>query len=145
MEMAKALLNKDYKNFARYMHPKLIKAAGGEQTLMQRMDSTNQLARQLGAEIKKILIGNPEKIHLYNQQLQCILPQTITLSSPMGTIELETSLIAISDDKGNNWHFLDALLYQSKELKESMPVLGEGLKIPLMKPPKFTPAASGQQ
>jgi len=53
MDMANALLKKDFPAFLKYMHPEIIKMAGGKDKALQRMDTVNAMASQMGASIKK--------------------------------------------------------------------------------------------
>ena len=140
MDMANALIKKDFPAFIKYMHPNIIKLAGGKEKALQRMDTVNAMAAQFGATIKKIVIGNPDKIINYKNQLQVTLPETSELSSGFGNVSLETTLIAISSDAGKNWYFIDTSVYNMKDVKKAMPDLSPELVIPAPKPPKFTPA-----
>lgn len=140
MDMAKALLRKDYNTFAGFMHPKVITMAGGKQNLIVRMDTMNAVAAQLGASIKKVLIGNPGNIITYKHELQTTLPQFTELESAFGNITLESTLIAISADNGKKWYFIDTSVYNIKEVKKAMPDLSPELVIPPSRPPKITPA-----
>jgi hypothetical protein len=70
--------------------------------------------------------------------LQSVIPQTISLTSFMGDVELSTSLIAISEDDGGKWKFIDTNLFSLKEIKSSMPDLSPALVIPKSAPPKIT-------
>src|SRR4051812_48488379 len=139
MDMARALLKKDYDAFSRYIHPNLIEAAGGKKQLEERMDTANTFAAQFGAEIKKIIIGNPAKVISYHNQLQTTLPQFTQLTSSFGDAELETTLIAISTDNGKNWKFVDTSVFKLKDVKRYLPDLSPDLGIPAPKPPKFIP------
>ena len=139
MDMARALLKKDYATFVRYMHPDILKKAGGKDKLIQQMDTANAKAKQFGAEIKKVVIGNPGVVINYKDALQCTLPQTTEMQTAFGSLELETTLIAISNDGGKNWTFIDTSIYNFKEVKESLPHLSPELVIPPAKQPKFTP------
>lgn len=140
MDMANALIKKDFPAFIKYMHPNIIKFAGGKDKAMQRMDTVNTMAMQLGATIKRIVIGNPGTIINYKNQLQVTLPQTSELTSGFGNVALETTLIAISTDGGKNWYFIDTSIYNLKDVKKAMPDLSPDLVIPPVKAPKFTPA-----
>lgn len=139
MYMVRALVKKDFPAFTKYMHPKLIEMAGGKEQLIQRMDTANKVAKQFGAEIKKILIGDPGPIIKYKDELQATLPQTSEMKTGFGNLTLETTLIAISIDNGKNWYFIDTSIYNVKEVKKSLPNLSPDLVIPPMKQPKFTP------
>ncbi|MBE7172037.1 MAG: hypothetical protein INR73_15730 [Williamsia sp.] len=139
LEMARALLKKDFPAFSKFVHPKLVAAAGGTNKLVERLDSANALAKQFGAEIKKIHIGDPKEPIAYKNTLQTTLPQSSEMATPMGNVVLETTLIALSADGGKNWQFLDTSVFSVKEIKRSVPELSPDLVIPPQKPPKIIP------
>ena len=139
MEMARALLKKDYSTFARYIHPDILKKAGGQEKLVEKMDTINAKSKEFGAEIKKVVIGNPGPVINYKNELQCVVPQSTEMQTVFGKLELETSLIAISSDGGKNWTFIDTSIYNIKDVKASLPHLSPDLVIPPAKQPKFTP------
>jgi hypothetical protein len=140
MDMAKALLKKDYTTFSRYMHPQITEAAGGKNKLIQQMDTASAVAAKFGAEIKKVLIGNPSAVVKFNKELQATLPQYTEMKTNFGNLTLESTLVAISPDNGKNWYFIDTSVFGAQELKKSLPNLSPQLVIPPTKPPKFTPA-----
>lgn len=142
LEMVRALQKKDFPTFSKYMHPKVLEMAGGTSKLIRQMDTMNVMAKQFGAEIKKINIGYPGTIVTYKKQLQTVIPEITELTSAFGDVAMETSLIAISDDEGKTWKFIDTSMTNVKELKKAMPDLSPNLVIPAMKPPKFTPKAA---
>lgn len=137
--MVKALLRKDFPAFVKYMHPKIIELAGGKEKLISRMDTMNITAAQFGAEIKKILIGNPSDIIHYKNELQATVPQTTEMASGFGNVTFETTLLAISQDEGRHWYFVDTSVYNAKDVKKAMPDLSPNLVIPPAKPPKIIP------
>jgi len=137
MEMAKAMLNKDFDNFIKHIHPKLIELGGGKEKMRPYMDTMSVKMKAFGAEIKKITIGHPYKVIEYNKELQSTLPQTTEVSFLSGSIVVETTLIAISQDGGKNWYFVDTMMYKEKDLKKSLPDLSPDLVIPQQKPPRI--------
>ena len=139
MDMARALLKKDYTTFSKYMHPGIAEYAGGRNKLIQQMDTANAVAAKFGAEIKRVVIGNPGEVVKYNNELQAILPQTTEMKTGFGNLALETTLVAISQDGGKNWYFVDTSIFNVKDLKKSLPNLSPELIIPPAKSPKFTP------
>jgi hypothetical protein len=140
MDMAKALIRKDYNTFAKYMHPQVTQAAGGSGKLIQQLDTANAVAAKFGAEVKKVLIGNPSAVINYNKELQATLPQYTEMKTNFGSLTLESTLVAISSDSGKHWYFIDTSVFGINELKKSLPNLSPELVIPPSKPPKFTPA-----
>jgi len=139
MDMARALLKKDYATFTRYMHPEILKKAGGQEKLIEKMDTINARSKEFGAEIKKVVIGNPGPVISYKNELQCVLPQTTEMQTVFGKLELETTLIGISNDGGKTWTFIDTSIYNIKDVKATLPSLSSDLVIPPAKQPKFTP------
>ncbi len=139
MEMAKAVLDKDLDKIVTYMPPKLVAEAGGKEKLMVARDTVNQFMKQFGAEIKRVTIGDPGKIITYKKQLQATLPQTTEVKFMASKVILESTLIAISEDKGLHWYFVDTAIYRGEKLKSSLPDLSPELVIPPMKKPQFIP------
>ena len=142
MDMAGALVKNDFNGFIKYMPPKVIEVAGGKQKLKLNMDSADAAMKQFNIEFKKIIIGHPGDIITYKEQLQCIVPQSTNMKTPLGEMYVETSLIAISMDKGKNWYFIDTNMYKADMLKTALPDLSPKLIIPPQKGPKFTPAGN---
>jgi hypothetical protein len=137
MEMAKAVLAKDVDKLVKYMHPKIIESAGGRDKLLMARDTVNKYMQQFGAEIKKVTIGNPAAVINYKNELQTTLPQTTEMKVMASSILVESTLVAISEDKGVNWYFIDTSIYRAEKLKKSLPNLSPDLVIPPMKKPQI--------
>ena len=137
MDMAKAVLDKDLDKLVNYMPPKLVADAGGKEKILTVRDTLNKFMKQFGAEVKKVLIGEPGKIISYKNQLQATVPQATSVKFMASTITLESTLIAISEDKGKHWYFVDTNIYQGDRLKKSLPDLSPELVIPPMKKPSI--------
>jgi hypothetical protein len=138
MDMGNALAQKNSKKFIGYMHPVMIELAGGEEQLRIISDSALKVFEQFGGRVSKISFGNPGEVVNHKKMLQSVIPQTLTLTSFIGDVELSTSLIAISEDEGKNWRFIDTNLFSLKEIKSAMPEISSTLVIPKSAPPKVT-------
>ena len=138
MEMGNALAQKNSKKFIEYQHPVMIELAGGEDQLRTISDSALKVFEQLGGRVSKINYGNPSEVIVHKKVLQSVIPQTLILTSFIADIEIATSLIAISEDAGKNWRFIDTNLFSVKEIKSAMPELSPALIIPKSTPPKIT-------
>jgi len=139
MDMARAVLAKDVDKIVYYMPPKLVADAGGKEKMMIARDTVNKYMKQFGAEIKKVTIGNPGKIISYKKQLQTTVPQTTEASFMSSTVILQSTLIAISEDGGRRWYFVDTNIYRENKLRSSLPDLSPELVIPSMTMPKIIP------
>jgi hypothetical protein len=138
MDMARAVLDKDLNKLATYMPPRLLADAGGKEKMLAARDSLNKYMKQFGAEIKKVTIGNPGKIITFKNQLQATVPQITEMTFMASTITIESTLIAVSEDKGAHWYFVDTNIYRGDKIKTSLPDLSTELLIPPMKQPKIT-------
>ena len=137
MDMARAVLDKDLNKLDAYLPPKLLADAGGKEKMMIARDTLNKYMKQFGAEIKKVTIGNPGQVISFKNQLQATVPQITELKFMASTITLESTLIAISEDKGAHWYFVDTSIYQVDKLKTSLSNLSPELVVPPIKPPKI--------
>ncbi len=139
VNMANALIQNDFPNFVKYMDPKIIAYVGGKEKLKATMDTAALKMKMFGASFKKILIGNPGEIISYKNQLQCVVPESTEIESVLGSLAAQTSLIAISIDKGKNWYFTDTNIYKADKIKSLMPDLSPKLVIPPQQKPVLTP------
>jgi len=137
IDMARAVLSKDVNKLVTYMPPKLLADAGGKDKLFIARDTLNKFMKQFGAEVKKVTIGDPGKIISYNKQLQATVPQTTEVKFMASKVILESTLIAISEDNGLHWYFVDTTIYHGDKLKSSLPDLSPELVIPPLKQPKI--------
>ena len=138
MEMGNALAQKNSKKFIDYQHPVMIELAGGEEQLRTISDSALKVFEQFGGRISKINYGNPSEVVNHKKVLQSVIPQTLTLTSFIADIEIATNLIAVSDDGGKTWRFIDTNLFSIKQIKSVMPELSPAIVIPKSMPPKIT-------
>lgn len=139
MDMGNAVIKNDFNAFIKYMHPNIIAFAGGKEKLKAKMDSAYLKMKQFNVRFKRYWIGSPGEIVPYKNQLQTVLPESTTLITPLGELTAETAVIAISNDKGKNWWFIDTNVYQADKLKNILPDLSPKLVIPPRKQPKLVP------
>jgi hypothetical protein len=60
-----------------------------------------------GVAIEDVTLGEPEKPRKIGEWLVSLVPQKILIKLPEGHIEQESHLLAISEDEGKNWTFVD--------------------------------------
>ena len=139
MDMATALMKNDFNSFVKYMHPNIVAFAGGKEKMRAKMDSAYQSMKMFGLRFKRYWIGDPGKIIPYKNQLQGVLPVSTTLVTSLGEVTIETSMIVISNDSGNNWWFIDTNVYREDLLKEALTDISPELVLPPRKEPKLVP------
>lgn len=137
MEMGNALVKKDGDRFLSYMHPSMIRLAGGKSQLRVMADSAFKVVEQIGGKVSRISFGNPSQVLQYRNTLQAVVSQQMLVTTLLGNAELSSSLIAISADKGKTWTFIDTNLFNVSQIKSAMPDISPELVIPKSAPPKF--------
>jgi len=137
MEMGNALVKKDGERFLSYMHPSMIRLAGGKTQLRVMADSAFKVVEQVGGRVSRISFGNPSPVLQFKHTLQAVILQQMILTTLLGNAELSSALIAISADKGKTWTFIDTNLFNISQIKSAMPDISPELVIPKAAPPKF--------
>jgi len=90
-----------------------------------------------GTRFLNVTFGEPSRIIVIKNQLQCTLPRTIEMKVPDGRLVVKSTLIAISTDKGKGWYFVDASGKDIQTLRKTLPNLSEELSIPENQEPTF--------
>ncbi len=144
MDMATALMKNDFTTFSKYMHPNIISFAGGKEKMKTKMDSAYAAMKLFGVSFKRYWIGSPGDIINYRDQLQAVLPESTVMKTPLGELTAETSMIAISTDKGKNWYFIDTNVYKVDRIKNILPDISPKLVIPPQKKPQLTPSKTNE-
>ena len=138
LKMAKALSAMDMETYAAFMYPTLVSDKSSKEKIKQGMDSVNKYREQFGLKVKQILIGNPSPVITYKNVMQCTISQTTTVEAMMGSIEMESVLVALSND-GKTWYFVESNLFRQKDAKAKLPELSPDLVIPAPKQPVMKP------
>ena len=63
-------------------------------------------------------------------ELQCTIQQHTELTATKGRVITHTTMLAISDDNGKSWKFVDAQNMDLATLRKLYPNLSPGIKIP---------------
>ena len=129
-KMASALAAGDYKTFAHYNNPAILKQANGEDKFVEIMKSQMEQFKAKGITIGKIVVGNPSKMLPAGKELQCTIPQESEVSFGGQTIVTKSALIAISTDGGKNWTFLDTVNKEVSAVRAFLPNLNPAITWP---------------
>jgi hypothetical protein len=139
LKMAKALTAMDMEAYSKFMYPSLMNESSSKERLKQGIDSIAKYREQFGIKVKQVIIGNPSPVLTYKNVMQCTIPQTTTVESMMGSIEMESIFVALSND-GKTWYFVESNLFRQKDTKDKLPELSPNLVLPTPKQPVMKPA-----
>lgn len=133
--VAKALLNSDFKTVIAHTYPKAVNIGGGKDKMLQMMSSgINQMKAQ-GFAFEKVTIGQPGKFYKAGTEIHCLIPEQLIMKTTKGRIAASSNLLAISNDGGKNWTFLDMNQGTINSVKQLFPNFNSNLIIPKPAPP----------
>jgi len=136
-DMGKKFISQDYAGFIKYSHPTTIKAMGGEKKAAEKITTEMLDIGKDGIVVTNLTFGVPSKIITVKDELQCTVPQIMEMHVPGGKVTSTTTMLAISNDKGKNWYFLDTANYNFYDMKMLLPNLSEEIVIPERTDPAF--------
>jgi hypothetical protein len=82
-----------------------------------------------GRSTEKVILGNPGKIFSSKLELYSIIPEQLIMNFEGNRFSTTSALLAISNDKGKHWAFLDCNMGK-ESLKSLVPNLNEQMEIP---------------
>lgn len=136
-DMGKKFIAKDYKAFLAYSHPATVKIMGGKEKMISETTKEFTQLESEGIKFLDVKFGVPSKIVRTGKELQSIIPEIIEMKVKGGKLTTTTSLIAISQDNGKNWFFVDSAGNNLQNMKGLLPTLSDELEIPMPQDPSF--------
>jgi hypothetical protein len=137
-EMAQLLLKKDFKEFIKFTHPKIISLMGGADKMTYTLTNSVLDLENEGTRFMTINFEEPGSVITVADELQCTIVQKLEMKVPKGKVLTRTTLIAISKDNGLHWYFLDSGGKDIKSMKDVLPNLSSELEIIKKEDPVFT-------
>ncbi len=105
--MKSAFMEKDFALVADYTYPKVLEMMGGKEKMVEVVSASVAKMESQNFFFKSIAYKNSSDLMERNGDLQCAITQVMVMDTPDGKVQNETALIAISQDNGKNWVFLD--------------------------------------
>ncbi len=131
-KMGKALAEKNYEVYLNYTYPKLLKDMGGREKMKQTIQTQMEDLERQGIKILSVSYGEPSVIIKEKKELQATLPQQITFESTNGKVTAQSTIIAISQDAGAHWYFIDPGERDLETVRITLPNLSKKL---ILSPP----------
>ncbi|MBO3697733.1 hypothetical protein [Roseivirga sp. E12] len=132
-EVATATVNSDWDTVIEYTYPKIVQMVGGKEQMTSVLIN---MMEQQQIEFISADIGEPSDIYTTgDDNLFSLVPQTIVMKMPNGKIKTESYLLAISEDKGLKWYFIDTAQITMQNVQVMLPNYNMDLVIPPKKQP----------
>ncbi len=133
--MGAAFVSGDYRGFAAYTYPLVLKSMGGSSKMADVLNKATSDMRLKGMSFSNITFDEPSKIVNSGKELQATIVQHTEIKLPQGRIVSTSTLIAISTDNGGNWTFIDTSNKDIAILRKALPNLSPAISIPPQRPP----------
>ena len=134
---ANAIITQNYKVLAKYTYPAIIQMAGGEAKMNATMKKGMEQMKAQGFSFKSLTVGDIKQAKKSGTELFAIVPDVLTMNGNGGTIIARSALIAISDDNGKHWTFVDTAPLQKETIPKIIPNYPKDLPIPEKSQPSF--------
>jgi hypothetical protein len=136
--MKQSLMDGDYPTFTSYIHPQVANLVGGKDKLIELTKESYKILEIEGYKISAVTIEYPAAI-IDNSpdNLQTIVQENLTLKNKKGRLISKSYLIAISNDMGATWFFIETSGKTLDEMKSVFPFLNNNLVIPKKEKPQF--------
>jgi hypothetical protein len=125
-----ALLNRDYQTVVDLTYPKVVELMGGPSREIVFIRDSMKQSESEGIALKQCHVERPTKLAGGDGHLFAVVPETLVLSVPDGTMTQQSYLLAISDDDGKSWTFIDGGSTSPQRIKQLIPNLPDDLKLP---------------
>jgi hypothetical protein len=127
---SEAQLKMDFDKILPYVPKKLLELMGGQEVLKTKLAQGNAALKSRGVTIDSAAIGTPEKPQKHEGVIASLVPMTTKLTTPQGKLVATSHMIAISEDKGASWVFVDTATVNEEKLATLYPALKGKITIP---------------
>ena len=139
-ETANAFVHKDFKTIVDLTYPRVVEFMGGREKMVSAIEQGVKQAEGEGITFVSVDVGEPEKVISVGRQLFSIVPTTLKMKVPGGTLIGESFMIGVSENGGSKWTFVDGAGGIDKgKLRTLFPSAADKLQLPERKQPVFHP------
>ncbi|RFZ81076.1 hypothetical protein DYU05_20160 [Mucilaginibacter terrenus] len=127
---AQATFEGDYQTVIRYTYPRLVALSGGEEKMHQLITDRIETLKKQGALSFEGSVGMPGKFYQAGDELHCLLPEELVMTTSAGKYTGRTWLLGISGNDGKSWTFMDVGAMPHNVLLKLLPSYNNALVIP---------------
>lgn len=142
-ENSAALTSGNYARLVDLTYPKLVEMVGGRDKMIEILRRTSEDMKARDSAILGAEVGEPNEVVTVGDKKFAIVPMTVRVRVPDGTLRSKGFLVAVSEDRGKTWTFIDgAGLEPGKEkekLAQVLPDFPPELSLPAREQPVFEP------
>ncbi|HQV66784.1 MAG TPA: hypothetical protein PLE29_06785 [Saprospiraceae bacterium] len=125
--MSDAFKNERYEDFVGFMHPAMLQNIGGTNKTIELLKATNQSLINQRTKIKDILLVDVLDIQQLDKSIQAALTQKVIYDISGEEKNEMQKLIAISDDRGKSWKYINIGSKSKDEISRLFPFINPKL------------------
>jgi hypothetical protein len=144
-ENSAALTSGNYARLVDLTYPKLVEMIGGRDKMIEVLRSGTEDMKAHGSAILGAEVAEPPEIVTAGDKQFAIVREIVRVQVPEGTLRSNGFLIAVSEDRGKTWTFIDgAGLHKTpgkerETLAQILPGFPSQLSLPAWEPPVLEP------
>jgi hypothetical protein len=145
VENSVALTSGDYVHVVDLTYPKVVEKIGGRDKMIEMLRRSNEDLKAQGSAILGAEVGEPKEVVMVGDREYAIVPMIVRVQVPQGRLRMNGYLVAISENRGKTWTFIDgaglhnAPAGEREALEEILPSFPAQLSLPLWEPPVLEP------
>ena len=121
--LGNATVNGDIDSIIDGTHESVLKISGGRENMRAALSREFQTMAKQGFVINGFDVLNPKAIHKADGKLFSIIPTVLRIDFLNKKIRSKTFLLAISDDEGRTWKYLDGAGLATEEKRNRFAIV----------------------
>lgn len=139
-ELANATVTGDYAKVVDATYPSLVTEMGGRENAIKVTTNAIQKMQADGFVIQSLTVGKPGPMLSEGTNSFVVLPTALEMTVPRALLKSKSYLLAVSNDKGKSWKFVEGAGLAMKEMRDRvLPTLPATLKLPEPTQPEVIP------
>jgi len=127
---AQAIIDRDFSKAVSLTHLSIVSKGGGEEYIIKDFQRDRQSLVDQGIEYVAFEIGEAGQYLESEGELQTIVPVLFKMMMDKKDVESPTNLLAVSEDKGQSWRFVDLSKFDAQSLSDFIENISPDLQIP---------------
>lgn len=144
-ENSVALISGNYAHLVDLTYPKVVELIGGRDKMIEALRRSSEDMKARGSKILGAEVSEPKEVVTAGEKQFAVVPMKVRVQVPTGALRSKEFLIAVSEDRGKTWTFVDSAGLVSEPGKEReklaqiLPDFPSQLKLPSREEPVWEP------
>lgn len=128
--MIEAIVEEDYATYIDLVYPKVVEIFGGKDIMIKMTKTNKDAQKDSGLLLTKAMFNNSGDIQESSNDFQAIVTFDYLMSVSGLTYKGQNYLLAISNDEGENWYFVELETFDEESIKTFVPTYSSNIKFP---------------